>query len=118
MAAIDSSSSWGPQAKAQPPPPIAHAPTPMAVRSMSLLPRRFFSISSTITNVDAHGEQNGGSDRFGSERIGGRDPAGARGLRGAGGRSGGDDRRRHTVGRIDAAGVRPRRVLGRASDGP
>src|SRR5262245_42806132 len=51
MAAIDSSSSCGPQAKAQPLPPIAHAPMPMGVSSMSLLPRRFFCISSTITKL-------------------------------------------------------------------
>src|SRR5580700_11168869 len=38
MADIDSVSSCGPQAKAQPPPPMAHAPMPMGVRYMSLLP--------------------------------------------------------------------------------
>ena len=32
MAAIDSSSSCGPQANAHPPPPIAQAPTPMGVK--------------------------------------------------------------------------------------
>ena len=41
MAAIDSSSSCGPQANAQPPPPIAHAPTPIGVNSISLLPKPF-----------------------------------------------------------------------------
>src|SRR4051812_23472740 len=51
MAEIDSSSSCGPQANAHPPPPIAHAPTPMGVNSKSLLPSRFFCISSTITEL-------------------------------------------------------------------
>src|SRR2546430_2450497 len=38
MAEMDSSSSCGPQANAHPPPPMAHAPTPMGVRFKSLLP--------------------------------------------------------------------------------
>src|SRR5262249_8668819 len=38
IAAVDSLSSCGPHAKAQSPPPIAHAPTPIAVMRMSLLP--------------------------------------------------------------------------------
>src|ERR1035441_8008818 len=44
MAAIDSSSSCGPHAN-------AHAPAPMGVKSISLLPSRFFFISSTITKL-------------------------------------------------------------------
>src|ERR1039458_7054793 len=51
MAAIDCSSSRGPHANAHPPPPIAHAPTPIGVNSISLLPSRFFCISSTITKL-------------------------------------------------------------------
>src|ERR1035441_3144499 len=51
MAAIDCSSSCGPHANAHPPPPIAHAPTPIGVNSISLLPSRFFCISSTITKL-------------------------------------------------------------------
>src|SRR5690242_14558069 len=51
MAAMDSSSSCGPQANAQPPPPMAQAPMPMGVMSRSLLPSRFFCISSTIANA-------------------------------------------------------------------
>src|SRR5450756_743338 len=51
MAEMESSSSWGPQANAHPPPPIAHAPTPIGVNSISLLPSRFFRISSTITKL-------------------------------------------------------------------
>src|ERR1019366_10403677 len=51
MAAIDWSSSCGPHANAHPPPPIAHAPTPIGVKSKSLLPSRFFCISSTITKL-------------------------------------------------------------------
>ena len=31
MAAMDSLSSWGPQANSQSPPPMAHAPKPMGV---------------------------------------------------------------------------------------
>src|SRR4051794_20431004 len=44
MAAIDSLSSCGPQAKAHPPPPMAHAPTPMRVIIMSEFPSRFVSM--------------------------------------------------------------------------
>src|SRR5262249_16628863 len=117
MAAIDSSSSCGPHAKAHPPPPMAHAPTPMAVSSRSLLPRRFFCISSTITNVGTWSEQDGGGDRFGSERTRGGDSAGARRVRGDGPRGGGDDRRRNAVGGAGAAGIRPRRLFGGPSDG-
>src|ERR1039457_5376807 len=51
MAAIDCPSSCGPHANAHPPPPIAHAPTPIGVKSISLLPSRFFCISSTITKL-------------------------------------------------------------------
>src|SRR5674476_114163 len=51
MAEIDWSSSCGPHANAHPPPPIAHAPTPIGVNSISLLPSRFFCISSTITEL-------------------------------------------------------------------
>src|ERR1019366_1363702 len=51
MAEIDWPSSCGPQANAHPPPPIAHAPTPIGVNSISLLPSRFCCISSTITKL-------------------------------------------------------------------
>src|SRR5580704_17799817 len=51
MAAMDSSSSCGPQAKAHPPPPMAHAPTPIGVNSISLLPSRFICIFSTLSKV-------------------------------------------------------------------
>src|ERR1039457_5549899 len=51
MAAIDCPSSGGPHANAHPPPPIAHPPTPIGVKSISLLPSRFFCISSTITKL-------------------------------------------------------------------
>src|SRR5450756_1907998 len=51
MAEIDSPSSCGPHANAHPAPPIAHAPTPIGVNSISLLPSRFFCISSTITKL-------------------------------------------------------------------
>src|SRR5674476_623719 len=51
MAEIDWSSSCGPHANAHPPPPIAHAPTPIGVNTISLLPSRFFCISSTITEL-------------------------------------------------------------------
>src|ERR1035437_10079693 len=51
MAEIDSPSSCGPHANAHPPPPIAQAPTPIGVNSISLLPSRFFRISSTITKL-------------------------------------------------------------------
>src|SRR5579875_2469244 len=39
MAAMDSSSSCGPQEKAQPPPPAAQAPNPTRVMSIPVLPR-------------------------------------------------------------------------------
>src|ERR1041385_5457767 len=48
MAAIDSSSSCGPQANCHPPPPMAQAPIPMGVSSRSLFPSRFLRISFTI----------------------------------------------------------------------
>src|ERR1035441_1200013 len=48
---MDSSSSCGPQANAHPPPPIAHAPTPIGVNSRSLLPSRFFCISTYNNGV-------------------------------------------------------------------
>src|ERR1035437_10386792 len=51
MAEIDWSPSCGPQANAHPPPPIAHAPTPIGVKSISLLPSCVFCISSTITKL-------------------------------------------------------------------
>src|SRR5450759_5009159 len=51
MAEIDWPSSCGPHANAHPPPPIAQAPTPIGVNSMSLLPSRFLCISSTITKL-------------------------------------------------------------------
>jgi hypothetical protein len=35
---------------------MAHAPTPMGVNSISLVPSRFFCISSTITKVARFGE--------------------------------------------------------------
>src|ERR1700733_4593338 len=45
MAATESSSSWSPQAKAQPPPPIAQAPNPARVMVMSVCPK------GTLVNV-------------------------------------------------------------------
>src|ERR1700722_16719142 len=39
MAAIDSSSSWGPHEYAQPPPPAAQAPKPTLVMSMPVFPK-------------------------------------------------------------------------------
>src|SRR5262249_15461290 len=50
IAAIDSLSSCGPHAKAQPPPPMAHAPMPMGVICKSLLPR--FLVIGTIIATD------------------------------------------------------------------
>src|SRR5260370_36440172 len=44
IAAMESLSSCGPHAKAQSPPPIAHAPKPMGVRCKSELPSCFLSI--------------------------------------------------------------------------
>src|ERR1044072_184881 len=117
MAAIDSLSSCAPQAKAQPPPPIAHAPTPMGVNSMSLLPRRFFCIFSTIAKVAGIREEKRRSHRLRSERTGGGDLAGAGGLWRAGPRGRGFDRRRCAIGRADAPGFRARRVLLRVPDG-
>ena len=38
IAAIDCSSSWGPQPNSQPPPPIAHAPKPTRVISRPVSP--------------------------------------------------------------------------------
>ena len=66
--------------------PSASRPSPTrrrrsGVNSMSLLPRRFFCISSTITNVGSIREKTRGGDRFGSERIVGGNPAGARRVR-------------------------------------
>src|SRR5438309_10504388 len=40
MAATESLSSWAPQAKAHPPPPMAHAPNPTGVMCRSELPSR------------------------------------------------------------------------------
>src|SRR5947209_1069199 len=59
MAEMDASSSCGPQANAQPPPPMAQAPIPIGVSSRSLLPSRFFCISSTITDDGEGGEAAG-----------------------------------------------------------
>src|SRR3954451_9396658 len=50
IAALESLSSWSPQPNFQPLPPMAHAPTPSAVISMSLFPNRFVSL---IFLVDA-----------------------------------------------------------------
>src|SRR5689334_2668447 len=47
MAAMESTSSCGPQANAQPLPPMAHAPMPIGVIFRSLLPSRFSCIVST-----------------------------------------------------------------------
>src|SRR5580658_6135583 len=44
MASTDSWSSCAPQANCHPPPPMAHAPTPMGVISRSLAPSLFFCI--------------------------------------------------------------------------
>src|SRR4051794_16704410 len=117
MAAIDSLSSCAPQAKAHPPPPIAHAPTPMGVSSMSLLPRRFFCISSTIAKVASLREENRRGHRLRPERAGGGHSARASRVRGDGPRVRGDARRRGAIGRIDTAGLRARRVLVGAPDG-
>src|SRR5438270_8354146 len=45
MAAIESRSSWAPQANSQPPPPIAHAPKPIGVMCRSEVPSCLVSMS-------------------------------------------------------------------------
>jgi hypothetical protein len=50
IAATDSASSCGPQPNFHPPPPMAHAPMPMGVNSISLFPRRFLVI--VLSNYD------------------------------------------------------------------
>src|SRR5689334_16346541 len=50
IAAIDSASSCGPHENAQPFPPIAQAPIPRRVISISLLPSRFLSIDPPISS--------------------------------------------------------------------
>src|SRR6516225_5570976 len=45
MAAMESLSSWVPQANSQPDPPIAHAPKPTGVTSRSEFPSRLVSMS-------------------------------------------------------------------------
>src|SRR5208282_4782669 len=52
MAAIDSLSSWGPQANSQFPPPMAQAPKPMEVKRRSEFPsRRSFCEEKVIMTV-------------------------------------------------------------------
>src|SRR5258707_8853139 len=47
LAAMESVSSWAPQAHAQPPPPIAHAPKPIGVMCRSEFPSLLVFISET-----------------------------------------------------------------------
>src|SRR5438067_13566295 len=51
IAAMESLSSCGPQAKAQSPPPMAHAPKPMGERWSSELPSCFLSIAGLDARV-------------------------------------------------------------------
>src|SRR6266446_5678289 len=54
MAAMESLSSWAPQANSQPPPPIAQAPKPTGVINRSEVPSRFVfmvPLSPSLTQV-------------------------------------------------------------------
>src|SRR5262245_29110844 len=54
MAAMESRSSWPPQANSQPPPPMAHAPKPIGVISRSEFPSCFvFMVSPSLLPKEA-----------------------------------------------------------------
>src|SRR5258708_2694350 len=50
MAAMESLSSCGPQANSQPPPPMAHVPSPIGVISISLFPSLRFSMTTPFSD--------------------------------------------------------------------
>src|SRR5438874_1240891 len=67
MAAMESSSSCGPHANAQPAPPMAHAPTPMGVMFKSLLPSCLVCISRITQYIET--SRNLGPPQEGDDRI-------------------------------------------------
>src|ERR1700674_4091425 len=117
MAVIDSVSSCGPQAKAQPPPPMAHAPIPIGEIIIPLLPSCLVCISFTIAEVALLPENARCRDRLWTKRLGCRHRAGPRRPRGDLARGGRANRRRRALGRADAPRFCARRLLGRAPHG-